>query len=226
MTERQMIERQNQLRERIVPHNQFDEAAVETVAGVDIAYWQHGEREYGVCCIAVVDICSGHVVEDCHFSGVIEVPYIPGLLAFREVPLVLGAVERLRARPDIYMFDGNGILHSRRMGLATQAGILLGVPSIGVAKSYYRVGGAAHEMPRTAAGSHTDIMLEGEVCGRVLRTHDGVKPVFLSVGTGIDLDTATRLTLRLVGRESHIPAPTRLADLATHEQRARLRAEG
>jgi len=116
----------------------------------------------------------------------------------------------------LYIFDGNGYLHPRHMGIASHAGLLLHKPSIGVAKTYYKVYDTEYTEPEQEAGSYTDIVIQQEVYGRVLRTHANVKPVFLSVGTGISLDTATKVIQHFVTKESRIPSPTRLADLETH----------
>ena len=146
---------------------------------------------------------------------------MPGFLAFRELPLVIKTAKLLENKPDLYMFDGNGYLHPRHMGIATHASFYLDAPTIGVAKTYFRVEkGLDYTEPNISAGSYTDIELNGEVYGRVLRTHNGVKPVFVSVGNNISLDTAVKITLDMIDEESRIPIPTRLADLETHKMRA------
>ena len=117
----------------------LDVSDLKTAAGVDLAYWKDGEEEYAVCCIVIIDISTHKVIEKRHFSGRIEVPYIPGFLAFRELPLVIKTVELLETKPDIYVFDGNGYLHPRHMGIATHASFYLDKPTFGVAKSYFRI---------------------------------------------------------------------------------------
>lgn len=214
---------QNTLKTQIVLHDQFDKANIRTIAGVDLAYWKQDDREYAVCCIVVIDFSTHEVIETKHFSGEITVPYVPGFLAFRELPLVLKTTELLEHDPDLYMFDGNGYLHPRHMGIASHASFYLKKPTIGVAKTYYRADKKTEfTMPDPQAGSYTDIVMNGEIYGRTIRTHTNVKPVFVSVGNGISLDTATELTLQLVDKESHIPIPTRLADLETHRMRTEI----
>ncbi|MDE7099501.1 MAG: endonuclease V [Ruminococcus sp.] len=213
------LEIQNSFRDKIKLSDSFQLSEIKTVAGVDLAYWNHNNEEYAVCCIVVTDYITHEIIEKQHYSGKIEVPYIPSFLTFRELPLIIKASEKLECKPDIYMFDGNGYLHPRHMGIATHASFYLNTATIGVAKTYFRVHNADYIEPDSVAGSFTDIVIENEVYGRVLRTHDNVKPVFLSVGNYISLDTATKITLALTGKESHIPIPTRLADLETHEQR-------
>ena len=192
----------------------------ETVAGVDLAYWKEGEQEYAVCCIVVLEQKTRKVLESRSAFGKVEVPYIPGCLAFRELPLILETVKELTVLPDLYMLDGNGCLHPRRMGIATHASFYLDRPTIGVAKHYYKIDGAECTMPENERFAYTDILVNVETYGRVLRTARDVRPVYVSVGNYIDLDTATELVCRFIDRESHIPMPTRLADLETHRKRS------
>lgn len=217
---------QERLRSEIVCEDTFQTADLKTVAGVDLAYWKQDSQEYAVCCIVVLDYQTSEIIEKKQYSGKITVPYVSGFLAFRELPLILKTVELLENKPDFYIFDGNGYLHPRHMGIATHAGLILKTPSAGVAKTYYRVLDTGYTEPDSQAGSYTDIVIQGEIYGRALRTHDHVKPVFLSVGTGVSLDTATKLIQHFVTKESHIPAPTRLADLETHLARKQILESG
>lgn len=223
MNEQEFLDIQNSFREKINLTDSFKIDDIKTVAGVDLAYWTKDGQEYAVCCIVVVNFVTHEVLEKQQYSGKIEVPYIAGFLAFRELPLILETVKKLAIKPDLFMFDGNGFLHPRHMGIATHASFYLNKATVGVAKSYYRVReGLDYSEPDISAGSFTDIVCDGEVYGRVLRTHDGVRPVFVSAGNFISLDTATEITMKLVGKDSHIPVPTRLADLETHTARSAL----
>ena len=213
----EFLRQQNELRDRIEPSDKFDLESVKLIAGVDLAYWNKGDEEYAVCCIVVIDAGTHEVIEKQHYSGKIEVPYMPGFLAFRELPLILKTAELLKSSPDIYIFDGNGYLHPRHMGIASHASFYLNKPTIGIAKTYFRVDKKTdYTEPDPEAGSYTDIVIDGEVYGRALRTHKDVKPIFISIGNFVSLDTACALALKLTDRESHIPLPTRLADLETH----------
>ena len=213
----EFLRQQNELRDRIEPSDKFDLESVKLIAGVDLAYWNKGDEEYAVCCIVVIDAGTHEVIEKQHYSGKIEVPYMPGFLAFRELPLILKTAELLKSSPDIYIFDGNGYLHPRHMGIASHASFYLNKPTIGIAKTYFRVDKKTdYTEPDPEAGSYTDIVIDGEVYGRALRTHKDVKPIFISIGNFVSLDTACALALKLTDRESHIPVPTRLADLETH----------
>ncbi|WP_075425251.1 endonuclease V [Ruminococcus sp. XPD3002] len=213
----EFLKKQNELGNRINTADNFDIASLKLVAGVDLAYWKHNDDEYAVCCIVVIDFATHEVVEKKNFSGKIDVPYMPGFLAFRELPLILKTVEMLENVPDLYVFDGNGYLHPRHMGIATHASFYINKPTIGIAKTYFRVDKITdYTEPENEAGSFTDIVIGGETYGRALRTHKNVKPVFISVGNNISLDTACELAMKLTDKESHIPLPTRLADLETH----------
>lgn len=214
------LEIQNSFKDKINLSDNFNISDIKTVAGVDLAYWKNGNNEeYAVCCIVVIDYVTHKCIEKKHYTDKIKVPYIPGFLAFRELPLILKTVERLECSPDIYMFDGNGYLHPHHMGIATHASFYINTPSIGIAKTYFRINDTDYTEPDCNAGKFTDIIINNEVYGRVLRTHDNIKPVFISIGNNISLDTATELALNLTEKESHIPLPTRLADLETHEAR-------
>jgi deoxyribonuclease V len=135
-------------------------------------------------------------------------PYVPGLLSFREIPVVLDALGKLRHPPDLLLCDGQGYAHPRRFGLACHLGVLTGIPAIGVAKS--RLIGEYAE-PGSNKGDWSPLMDGGEVIGAVLRTRDNVNPVYVSVGHRIELDAAQRIVLACATRY-RLPEPTRLAD--------------
>ena len=213
---------QKSLAGKIELKNSFETEEIKLVAGIDLAYWDNGGKHYAVCCIVVVDFHSREVKEKVWSSGEITVPYIPGFLAFRELPLIIEAKDKLINEPDIYMFDGNGYLHYTHMGIATHASFHLGKPTIGIAKSYLKIKNTEFIMPENTAGSYTDIVINGEIYGRVLKTRKDVKPVFVSCGNWIELDTATDITMDFINGESRLPVPVRLADLETHVMREKL----
>nr|WP_235318454.1 MULTISPECIES: endonuclease V [Lysinibacillus] len=193
------------------------------MAGVDLSYWDINERKYGACCIVIIDCSTKGIVEKVYSYGEILIPYIPGFLAFRELPLVIEAVKKLTKQPDIYMFDGNGYLHYRHMGIATHASFFLNKPTIGVAKSYLKIQDVDFIMPENQRGSYSDIIINNEVYGRTLRTTKNVKPIFVSCGNWIDLDTSTEVVMNCINNESRLPIPVRLADLETHKIRKQLK---
>ena len=134
-------------------------------------------------------------------------PYVPGLLSFRETPVLIDALAQLVHRPDILIADGQGIAHPRRFGIASHLGLLFDVPAIGLAKS--RLVGEA-DPPGADRGSLSPLIHRGEVVGAVLRTREGVSPVYVSAGHKIDLETAVHWVLATAVRY-RLPEPTRLA---------------
>lgn len=218
-TEKEYIRIQNALQKKIKFQNISNILSIKKVAGIDLAYWNIENKEYAVCCIVVLEKESKQVIEVKYTLGRINVPYIPGCLAFRELPLILETIKKLETSPDLFMFDGNGYLHPRHMGLATHASFYINKPTIGVAKNYYKIENIDYIMPSNEKNAHTDIVIKGEVYGRVLRTQKNVRPIFISVGNYIDLDSATTIVCDFINSESHIPVPTRLADMETHKIR-------
>ena len=218
------IKEQQELFKRIDFANRVVLPDVNTVAGADIAYWNKDGKEYAVCCIVVIDYRTHKVIEEASYTASINVPYIPGCLAYREIPVFMETYQKIGNVPDVIFFDGNGYLHPRHMGLAVHAGILLGKITVGIAKTYYKIRNVDFEMTENIAGAYSDIVINGEVYGRALRTHAGVKPVFVSTGNKISLDMAVHMANELTGKESHIPIPTRLADLMTHKERKKYNA--
>jgi len=196
------IKIQNELRKRIVLKNNSGE--IKSIAGVDVGY--SGKTATAV--ISVLSFPELELIETVKAKKKIGFPYIPGLLTFREGPAVLSAYRKLRHSPDLILFDGQGMLHPRRMGIATHIGILVDKPTIGCAKSplYLR-----YKKPGEKRGCKTFIRdRNGEILGVALCTRDGVKPVFVSCGNKIDLNSAVKIVLAST-RGYRIPEPLRLA---------------
>jgi deoxyribonuclease V len=184
-----------------------------TAAGIDSAYAADGTVATAA---VIIDIATMETVESAVAHGISEFPYVPGLLAFRELPATVAALEKLTATPDLLVCDAQGVAHPRRFGLACHVGLLTAIPTIGVAKSVW----GEYRAPGSRRGNASDVTIDGEVVGRALRTRDDVKPLFVSVGHRIDLDTACDLVLALT-RGFRQPETTRRAD---HLCRAALRA--
>lgn len=197
---------QQRLRGRIIAEG--DPEAVRFVAGVDISVG--AEDRGGLAAVVVIEYPSLRTVEQSVVSAQVTFPYVPGLLSFREIPVLIPAFEQLRTTPDLVVVDGQGMAHPRRFGLASHLGLLLGVPTIGCAKS--RLTGA-YVMPDVEKGAVSPLTVGAEAVGTVLRTRTGVSPVFVSVGHLIGLAPATDWVLRLV-RGLRLPEPTRLAHRA------------
>ncbi|MBW8737141.1 MAG: endonuclease V [Streptomyces turgidiscabies] len=176
------------------------------VTGVDVAY--DDERDLVVAAAVVLDAATREVVAEATAVGRVSFPYVPGLLAFREIPAVLAALEALAVPPGLVVCDGYGLAHPRRFGLANHLGVLTGLPTIGVAKNPFTF---TYEEPGTRRGSASPLLAGAEEVGRALRTRDAVKPVFVSVGHRTTLDTACAHTLALTP-EYRLPETTRRAD--------------
>ena len=194
---------QNELRERVSFKPVRREAS--TIAGADVSIKRGSSRIFAA--VAVLKLPSLEPLEYAVAEGKAEFPYIPGLLSFRESPIVLQAFQRLSREPDILMCDGQGVAHPRGLGLASHLGLLLDIPSIGCAKS--RLCGT-HEEAGPNVGDYAPLKLKGRTVGAVLRTRTGVKPVYVSVGHMINLRGAIRTVLRC-GAGYRIPEPTRAA---------------
>jgi deoxyribonuclease V len=184
-----------------------------TVAGADVSYNLRGRWLY-----AAVVVVRADTLEVMDRSGVVcEVgfPYVPGLLSFRETPAVLEAFAGLKVRPDVFLCDGQGLAHPRRMGLASHLGLWLGIPTIGCAKS--RLVGEYDE-PGPERGAWTPLLDKGETIGAVLRTRARVKPLFVSSGHMCDLASAIAVVLATT-RVYRLPVPSRLAHQYVNELR-------
>ncbi|WP_416901014.1 deoxyribonuclease V [Micromonospora echinospora] len=177
-----------------------------TVAGLDVAYAEDGDRL--AAAVTVLDARTLRVVDSAVVIGRPAFDYVPGLFAFRELPALLDALERLTTRPDLLVCDGHGLAHPRRFGLACHLGVLTGLPALGVGKTPL-VG--TWDPPGEGRGAWSPLVDGAEVVGRVLRTQAGVKPVFVSVGHRMGLESACARVLALAPRY-RLPETTRTAD--------------
>ncbi len=173
------------------------------VAGVDAAFIK--DTIVGAACLYRYPEIT--LVEKSHSVLPVPFPYVPGLLSFREGPALIEALRGLKRRPDIVLFDGQGIAHPRGMGVASHIGVLLGVPSVGCAKS--RLVGTYRE-PGRSRGCRSRLVFKGRTVGVVLRTRDGVKPLFVSPGHLIDIEGSIEIVLGCV-RGFRLPEPIRCA---------------
>ena len=181
------------------------------VGAADVAFVDrpvHGRPSLARAAVVVISYPDLEVVEQSVVEVPTEFPYVPGLLSFREVPPLVRAFEALHRIPDLLLVDGHGYAHPRRLGIACHLGLLLGLPTIGVAKS--RLCGG-HSEPGGVRGETTRLIDKDEIIGRVVRTRDSVRPIFVSVGHRIGLGDATNWVLRLC-RGYRLPEPIRVAD--------------
>ena len=202
---------QRELAPWVVSAPPLDLSRVRYVAGADVS--TQGDRGYAT--VAVLSFLGLSVAEVQGFEAPLEFPYVPGLLAFREIPLVVGALEQIESDVDAVILDAHGLAHPRGLGLASHLGLFLDVPTVGCAKS--RLVGE-HDEPGREKGNVTDLVYRKKVVGRVVRTRTGVSPVYVSVGNRIDLDSAVNLVLACCTKY-RLPETTRQAHNAANKLR-------
>lgn len=183
-----------------------DFGIIRTIAGIDVGY--DTRRNLGRAAIALVDADTCALLYSCIAYAPVAFPYVPGLLSFREVPVILAAYRTLPVAPDLLMVDGHGIAHPRRLGIAAHIGILCDKPAIGVAKK--RLCGTYIE-PAPQKGQTSPLYHRQEQVGTVLRSRDNTKPLFVSPGHRISQATAAAIVMAQLGG-FRLPEPTRLAD--------------
>jgi len=181
---------------------------VRLVAGVDMAINENNGQARAA--VVLLEYPAMEIVERHVYEEPLRMPYIPGLLSFREIPCILGAFAQLRARPDLVMVDGQGIAHPRRLGIAAHLGLWIDLPTIGCAKSIL-TGHFDEQKLGDEVGDWLPLLYKGETIGAALRTRSRVKPMIISIGHRISLETSLRYVLAC-GKGYRLPEPTRQAD--------------
>ena len=193
---------QQELRQRVVLNDDFGE--LRTIAGIDVGY----DLKTNQSRAALVILRNGELANSVVAYDETPFPYVPGLLSFREAPVILKALACLQEPPDLIFVDGHGVAHPRRLGVAAHIGVLSGLPTIGVAKK--KLCGDFDE-PGARKGDRSILTHKGERIGTVLRSKEKVKPLFISPGHRVSHETAVALVLQHLTRY-RLPEPTRLAD--------------
>ncbi len=200
---KEAVRLQKRLAGRVV--QEWDGRPVGTVGGADVSFPSRREAIAAFCVLSFPDF---RILEYAVGKSPVTFPYVPGLLSFREIPALLAVMREIETGPDVIICDAHGFAHPRRMGLASHLGILIDTPTIGCAKS--RLFGE-HDAPGRRKGSRVSLREpDGAVIGRVVRTRTGVKPLYVSVGNRVDLDTAVRIVLECCTR-FRLPEPARTA---------------
>ena len=194
---------QQELRGKIILHDDF--TSVKTVAGIDVGLKK--STNTGRAAITILRLADLQVLETAVAEQQLSFPYVPGLLSFREIPVILQAFSGLKRRPDLLLCDGQGIAHPRRFGIACHLGVLVDIPAIGVAKT--RLIGNHSTVPGKKGG-WTELFDQDEVIGAVLRTRERVKPLFISPGHKISLASSLHYVMKCVTRY-RLPETTRTA---------------
>jgi len=189
---------------------------IRRVAGFDVSYLK--EENILIAGMVIIDYPSLNFCDSFIITDQINFPYIPGYLSFREAPVLLKLIEKHHKQADIFLFDGHGIAHPRGLGIASHLGVLSNSPSIGCAKK--KLVGEYH-LPAHKKGSFTDLVFKDEIIGKVLRTKDGTKPVFISVGNLVSIEEATQFVLNCTTKY-RLPEPTRLAHKTVYNYRKTL----
>lgn len=205
LTVDEAIEIQEKLKDEVITEDKLKEP-VQYVAGVDMGFEADGTISRAA--VAVLSFPDLQLQETSLARRPTTFPYIPGFLSFREIPAVLDALEKIKTIPDIILCDGQGIAHPRRFGIACHLGLIVDMPTIGVAKSL--LVGKHEEIPDTR-GSWQPLIHRGETIGAVLRTRVGVKPIYVSSGHKVSLPTAIDYALRCTTKY-RLPETTRIAD--------------
>ncbi len=198
------IELQKKLAAQIVIEDQF--SPIQKIAGADLAL--NLDKNEGIAGVILYEYPSLKEIERVYATAPLEMPYIPGLLSFREGPVLLKAFKKLKNSPDLILFDGQGIAHPRGLGIASHIGLILDIPSIGCAKSVLC---GHYQEPEIQRGSCSPLIYKGKEIGAALRTKEKVKPMFISPGHRISLKTSLRIVLEC-NSGYRLPKPTREAD--------------
>jgi len=198
---REAVSIQNKLAGRVIRENRFDR--VKRIAGADVSVKGGTARAV----VAVLELPGLNLLEYASAEQEVTFPYVPGLLTFREGPVIMHAIEKLNERPDVIIFDGQGIAHPRRLGIASHIGLLADIPAIGCAKS--RLCGR-HEEPGMEKGDFSLLRDGPEIIGAVVRTRRKIKPVYVSIGHRISLKSSIEYVLACATR-FRLPETTRFA---------------
>ncbi|MCX7705343.1 MAG: endonuclease V [bacterium] len=200
---KKLIKIQEQLEKRIILTWTGDK--IKYIAGCDVAY--SGKKS--IACVAVIEIPEFNIIETSYHIEETCFPYIPGFLAFRESSVIINAIRKLKTGVDVFILDGHGIAHPRKMGLATYTGILINKPTIGCAKSLFT---GIYTIPGNNKGDFSPVTINTEIAGVCLRTKKNTKPVFVSPGNFIDIENSVKIILQCT-RNYRIPEPIRLAHI-------------
>lgn len=205
---------QRSLRDRVSLDEAISIEDVRVVAGVDNGYSGRGIGATAYAAVVVLSLPELEVIETQVATAPVTFPYVPGLLSFREAPAMLAAFRQVQSEPDVVLFDAQGYAHPRRMGAASHLGLFIDRPSVGCAKS--RLTGRFDE-PGDSVGNRSPLIDGEEVIGTVLRTRPGHKPLFVSPGHRISIESAAEIALACCRDNRFIPEPTRLADQLVRE---------
>lgn len=221
LTTKKLKKHQDYLKHEITLTNCLKLEDINICAGVDVTYWTQNEKTYGACSIVLINFKNKNIIDKFFSFSEVSSEYIPGLLSIKELPLILKTASTIpeNLTPDLFIFDGNGILHPKNMGIASHASFFLNRPTIGVSKSCMKINNLKYIEPKNKKFSYTHIKINGKTKGVAFRSHKNTKPIFISPGNFIDLETSVECVKLLIDNDSKLPIATRYADIETHKLR-------
>lgn len=221
LTVREIKKYQDSLKHNLTLKNQFEFSDIKICAGVDVAYWEQENKTYGACSIVLINLEDKSIVGKFSSCSEVSSEYIPGFLSIKELPLIIDTVSKIpdNLAPDLFIFDGNGILHPKNMGIASHASFFLNKPTIGVSKSCLKINNLTYIEPKNKNFAYTYIKINGKTKGVAFRSHKNTNPIFISPGNFIDLETSIAFIKLLINDDSKLPIATRYADIETHKLR-------
>ncbi len=213
---KKLEEEQLRLAKKLNLKDRIDINSIKTVAGIDLTFtdiWKNPTT--GIACIVVLDYKTLELKEKVFAEKEVDFPYIPTFLAYRELPTILEAYKKLTIKPDVFILDGMGILHPRKMGIASHFGVITDEVSIGCGKSKL-IG--EYEEPENKPISYKPVYVNGEFRGYAVRTKKNTNPIFISPGNNISVESSLKVVLNTVDKYK-LPEPTRLAHNFLQEYR-------
>ncbi len=214
-----LIKEQIKLSKKLKIKDKIPVDKIKIVAGIDVTFtdiWKNPTT--GIACITVIDIRTFQTLETVFAEETVDFPYIPTFLAYRELPVILKAYKKLKTKPDAFIIDGMGIIHPRKMGIASHFGVITDTISIGCGKSKLT---GEFEQPENKKFAYRPVYLDGELRGYILRTRKNSNPVFVSPGNNISVESSLKVVIRSV-KDYKLPEPTRLAHLNLQKYRKKI----
>ena len=214
-----LIKEQIKLSKKLKIKDKIPVDKIKIVAGIDVTFtdiWKNPTT--GIACITVIDVRTFQTLETVFAEETVDFPYIPTFLAYRELPVILKAYKKLKTKPDAFIIDGMGIIHPRKMGIASHFGVITDTISIGCGKSKLT---GEFEQPENKKFAYRPVYVDGELRGYILRTRKNSNPVFVSPGNNISVESSLKVVIRSV-KDYKLPEPTRLAHLNLQKYRKKL----
>ena len=214
-----LIKEQIKLSKKLKIKDKIPVDKIKIVAGIDVTFtdiWKNPTT--GIACITVIDVRTFQTLETVFAEETVDFPYIPTFLAYRELPVILKAYKKLKTKPDAFIIDGMGIIHPRKMGIASHFGVITDTISIGCGKSKLT---GEFEQPENKKFAYRPVYLDGELRGYILRTRKNSNPVFVSPGNNISVESSLKVVIRSV-KDYKLPEPTRLAHLNLQKYRKKI----